>query len=194
VSCASAGNCSAGGYTGGSQAFVINEVNGTWYTLIDVSGIPTDSAVYSVSCSATGRCSAGGRCCPPPAKCRSAPPPGVATTAAVLSTRPASWSRHGTGVLLLAAVLSVRGSRHQLVGGQAEVIARRGGDERARPGEHHLEPAGHLHHRRRVADLQPGILTDHDLGRVGQEITLIVVVGQQVPGHPAVDGSSMDSR
>jgi hypothetical protein len=60
VSCASAGNCSAGGYSGAGQAFVVNEVNGTWHTLIDVSGIPAASAVDSVSCAAAGECSAGG--------------------------------------------------------------------------------------------------------------------------------------
>jgi hypothetical protein len=60
VSCASAGNCSAGGYSGAGQAFVLNEVNGTWHTLIDVSGIPAASAVDSVSCAAAGECSAGG--------------------------------------------------------------------------------------------------------------------------------------
>ena len=42
VSCASAGNCSAGGYyTDGSrhsQAFVASEVNGTWHTAIEVPG------------------------------------------------------------------------------------------------------------------------------------------------------------
>src|SRR5262245_64471060 len=42
VSCASAGNCSAGGFSqtpsGLRQAFVAGEVNGTWGTAIEVPG------------------------------------------------------------------------------------------------------------------------------------------------------------
>jgi hypothetical protein len=69
VSCASAGNCSAGGsYTdssGHSQAFVASEVNGTWHTAIEVPGIATlnqggDAAVSSVSCASAGNCAADG--------------------------------------------------------------------------------------------------------------------------------------
>src|SRR5690242_12399718 len=43
VSCASAGNCSAGGSyrdsSGNSQAFVVNRVNGSWHKAIEVPGI-----------------------------------------------------------------------------------------------------------------------------------------------------------
>jgi hypothetical protein len=69
VSCASAGNCSAGGsYTDGSghvQAFVVSEKNGTWGTAIEVPGTATLNAggtaeVHSVSCATSGNCSAGG--------------------------------------------------------------------------------------------------------------------------------------
>src|SRR5215472_8760210 len=70
VSCASAGNCSAGGsYLGGgslSKPFVVSEVNGTWHTAIEVPGMaalttgPVFSQVVSVSCSTAGNCSAGG--------------------------------------------------------------------------------------------------------------------------------------
>ena len=42
MSCASAGNCSAGGYytdsSGHLQAFVVSEVNGTWGTPMEVPG------------------------------------------------------------------------------------------------------------------------------------------------------------
>ena len=42
VSCGSAGNCSAGGHytdsSGRDQAFVVNQVNGTWHTAIEVPG------------------------------------------------------------------------------------------------------------------------------------------------------------
>jgi hypothetical protein len=69
VSCASAGNCAAGGfYTDGSnhqQAFVASEKNGTWHTAIEVPGSGTLNAwgyasVESVSCASAGNCAAGG--------------------------------------------------------------------------------------------------------------------------------------
>src|SRR6266699_3172026 len=69
VSCASAGNCSAGGfYKNGSQqqqAFVVSKVNGSWHTAIEVPGTATlnkggGAAVSSVSCASAGNCSAGG--------------------------------------------------------------------------------------------------------------------------------------
>jgi hypothetical protein len=69
VSCASVGNCSAGGgYTGGSghgQAFVVSETNGMWRTAEEVPGSAAlnqggHATVNSVSCAAAGNCSAGG--------------------------------------------------------------------------------------------------------------------------------------
>ena len=70
VSCASAGNCAAGGfYSDGSlsdlaQAFVASEVNGTWHTAIEVPGTAAlnqgGAAVNSVSCPSAGDCTAGG--------------------------------------------------------------------------------------------------------------------------------------
>jgi hypothetical protein len=69
VSCASAGNCSAGGdYTdasGGQQAFVVSQVNGTWGTAEEVPGTAAlnaggDAFINSVSCASAGNCSAGG--------------------------------------------------------------------------------------------------------------------------------------
>ena len=69
MSCASAGNCSAGGdYTdssGAFQAFVVNQVNGTWHTAIEVPGTAAlnqggFAEILSVSCAAAGECSAGG--------------------------------------------------------------------------------------------------------------------------------------
>jgi hypothetical protein len=69
VSCASAGNCSAGGtYTDGSQhmqAFIVNEVNGTWQHAIKVPGTTAleqggGAGLNSVSCASAGNCSAGG--------------------------------------------------------------------------------------------------------------------------------------
>jgi hypothetical protein len=65
VSCASAGNCSAGGqYVGRSddQAFVINEVNGFWSAAQKVAGtmsVSGGSETTSVSCASPGNCSAG---------------------------------------------------------------------------------------------------------------------------------------
>jgi hypothetical protein len=69
VSCASPGNCSAGGYYtdfyDNLQAFVVSEVNGTWHNSIEVPGTAAlnkhgGAAVGSVSCASPGNCSAGG--------------------------------------------------------------------------------------------------------------------------------------
>jgi hypothetical protein len=65
VSCASAGNCSAGGYSSNGQAFVANETNGTWAKALPVPGLAAlntggNAAVDSVSCASAGNCSAGG--------------------------------------------------------------------------------------------------------------------------------------
>ena len=69
VSCASAGNCSAGGhYTasgGRSQVFMVSQVNGRWGTAKEVPGIATLNTggfadIYSASCASAGNCSAGG--------------------------------------------------------------------------------------------------------------------------------------
>jgi D-alanine-D-alanine ligase-like ATP-grasp enzyme len=70
VSCASAGNCSAGGFytdrSGRLQAFVVNEANGTWGRAEEVPGsgaLNTGGAaeVDSLSCGSAGNCSAGGK-------------------------------------------------------------------------------------------------------------------------------------
>jgi hypothetical protein len=66
VSCASAGNCTAGGqYDNGSgvQAFVISEVNGVWTSAHEVAGSLNDggaASVTTVACGSAGNCSAGG--------------------------------------------------------------------------------------------------------------------------------------
>jgi hypothetical protein len=69
VSCASAGNCSAGGdYADASlhlQAFVVSETGGRWGTATEVPGTAAlDTGGYawvtSVSCTTAGNCSAGG--------------------------------------------------------------------------------------------------------------------------------------
>ena len=69
VSCASAGNCSAGGqYTNSrpaTEVFVVNETNGTWRTAKEVPGIwvlnkRLLAQIYSLSCASPGNCSAGG--------------------------------------------------------------------------------------------------------------------------------------
>ena len=71
VSCASAGNCSAGGNydgtggTGGHQAFVVSQTNGTWGNAIEVPGTAAlnmggSASISSVSCASAGNCSAGG--------------------------------------------------------------------------------------------------------------------------------------
>src|SRR5258705_5856440 len=69
VSCASAGNCAAGGlYTDGFghvQAFVVSERNGTWGRARQVPGSGAlnkggNAEVFSVSCASAGNCAAGG--------------------------------------------------------------------------------------------------------------------------------------
>lgn len=69
VSCATAGNCSAGGYytdaSGNQQAFIATETGGTWQTAREVPGSAALNAggyaeIASVSCTAAGVCSAGG--------------------------------------------------------------------------------------------------------------------------------------
>ena len=72
VSCAAPGNCSAGGTfrspqdpLGHEDAFVVNEVNGTWHTATAVPGLATLSQsgsahFYALSCGAVANCSAGG--------------------------------------------------------------------------------------------------------------------------------------
>jgi len=70
VSCASRGNCSAGGdigstYRGPAQALVVSEVNGAWQPAIVVPGTVAlnrlrTASVVTVSCASPGNCSAGG--------------------------------------------------------------------------------------------------------------------------------------
>jgi hypothetical protein len=70
ISCPSAGNCSAGGILPGSEsstvsgAFVVNETNGVWGRVIELSGPASFShngaGVDALSCGSVGNCSAGG--------------------------------------------------------------------------------------------------------------------------------------
>ena len=69
VSCASAGNCSAGGWytesSGGTQAFVVTQTNGSWGRAQQVPGLAAlntggMAAIGSVSCASAGNCSADG--------------------------------------------------------------------------------------------------------------------------------------
>ena len=67
VSCASAGNCSAGGVyddaVNSTKAFVISQVNGTWggvTVLGDTLNVGKQASANSVSCASAGKCSAGG--------------------------------------------------------------------------------------------------------------------------------------
>ena len=103
VSCASAGNCVAGGqYARGSsqceqgsssrqncQAFVVSERGGHWARAIEVPGTATLNAggiasVLSVSCAPGGACAAGGAY---------APAAGGAQVAFVVSERGGHWTR-----------------------------------------------------------------------------------------------------
>jgi len=69
LSCASAGNCAAGGsYDGaGSGAWVVREQNGVWGKETPVPGLGalnkgSSVGVSSVSCAPAGSCMAGGFC------------------------------------------------------------------------------------------------------------------------------------
>src|ERR1022692_2437843 len=69
VSCGAAGNCTAGGdyadSSGNSQAFVSDEVNGTWQLAFQLPGTPVLSAggpvnLGSLSCASAANCTAAG--------------------------------------------------------------------------------------------------------------------------------------
>jgi hypothetical protein len=61
ISCASAGNCSAGGGSAGDQAFVVTETDGTWGTAAGIRGLGMGgSELISVSCAPAGNCAGGG--------------------------------------------------------------------------------------------------------------------------------------
>ena len=66
VSCASAGNCVAGGqfdYGGYNAAFLVNEKTGAWGKMMYVPGlnaVSRDAYLSSVSCVSPGNCAAGG--------------------------------------------------------------------------------------------------------------------------------------
>jgi len=69
LSCASTGNCAAGGYYRDprhhDQGFVTSEKNGVWGGAIEVPGLRAlnrggDANVVSVSCGSPGNCAAGG--------------------------------------------------------------------------------------------------------------------------------------
>ena len=69
VSCASAGNCSAGGQykdsSGHLQAFVVSQVHGVWGKAEEVPGTAAlnqggNAEITTVSCASAGECSAGG--------------------------------------------------------------------------------------------------------------------------------------
>jgi hypothetical protein len=68
LSCGSPGNCSAGGWyenSSGEQAFLVNEIRGTWRRAEEVPGTASLNVgglaqLSSVSCPSAGNCSAGG--------------------------------------------------------------------------------------------------------------------------------------
>ena len=69
ISCASTGNCAAGGRydagSGNNQGFVVGEMSGVWGKAIPVPGLAAlnvrgDAQVSSIWCASTGNCAAGG--------------------------------------------------------------------------------------------------------------------------------------
>jgi hypothetical protein len=63
VSCASAGNCTAGGAfttSTGTHPFVVSERNGVWGKASEIRGLSGNSIVNAVSCASAGNCAAVG--------------------------------------------------------------------------------------------------------------------------------------
>jgi hypothetical protein len=69
ISCASDGNCTAGGLyhdtSKKAHAYVVDKTSGTWGTAVEVPGLPTlnignQAQINSISCSTAGNCLAGG--------------------------------------------------------------------------------------------------------------------------------------
>ena len=89
VSCASPGNCTAGGYITSifQRAFVVSQVNGKWGDAQKVPGLATMNTigvVHSVSCAAPGNCTAGGYF---------VRPPGTGLKAFVVVQRNGTWGK-----------------------------------------------------------------------------------------------------
>lgn len=90
VSCASPGNCTAGGYvTSGQrqQPFVVSQVNGKWGDAQKLPGLAAQNTigiVNSVSCAAPGNCTAGGYI---------VNPPGTGLKAMVVIQRKGTWGK-----------------------------------------------------------------------------------------------------
>jgi hypothetical protein len=100
VSCASPGNCAAGGYyavpktptVSAFQGFLVSQVNGKWGTAQPVPGLAAlnvghNAQVNVVSCSSPGNCSAGGYYATVPAEFS------VKTTAFVVSEVNGTWGQ-----------------------------------------------------------------------------------------------------
>ena len=100
VSCASPGNCVAGGYyavpktptASAFQGFLVSQVNGKWGTAQPVPGLAAlnvghNARISVVSCSSPGNCSAGGYYATTPAEFS------VMTTAFVVSEVSGTWGQ-----------------------------------------------------------------------------------------------------
>ena len=115
VSCASAGNCAAGGYysdkAGYEQAFVVGERDGTWGKAVEVPGTAAlntggQAQVSSVSCPSAGNCAAGGSYV-----VRASEGQLLSTEAFVVSERDGTWGKAvevpGTAALNTGAIAVV---------------------------------------------------------------------------------------
>src|SRR5262249_8886999 len=65
ISCATSGNCAAGGSGGSGQVGVVDQTNGSWGSAIQVAGTAALNSgggawLESVSCASAGNCAAGG--------------------------------------------------------------------------------------------------------------------------------------
>lgn len=145
VSCASPGNCSAGGYLtskSGQQAFVVSEVNGTWGSAQLVPGLAgphTIGAVESVSCTAPGTCGAGGFF---------VSPPGTGEKAFVVSENNGTWGKalRITGITEIFSLSCATAGNCSAVGSSSLAVSQKNGTwgkAKAIPGLASLAKGGH---------------------------------------------------
>jgi hypothetical protein len=189
VSCASAGNCTAGGfYTDSSfaqQGFVAVEKNGTWSPAVAVPGLealnnntdqPT-ALVRSVSCATPGNCLVGGYY------------GGPYSTAFTASEKNGVWSK-ATSVPGLSAIVTGRWSYVEPVSCASPGNCAAGGDyERTPGGSSGVFVASQQNGRWNQAVHVPGLSA---LAKKEIANTLSVSCGS--PGHCTVAGNYLDSH
>jgi hypothetical protein len=201
VSCASAGNCTAGGFVTSKSrehAFVVSQVNGMWGDAQKVPGLAasnTISGVNSVSCAAPGNCTAGGFY---------VRPPGTGVKAFAVIQRKGTWGTArpipGMGEI---DVLSCATTRNCTAGGGSIAVTKTNGTwgkAAAIPGLAILSGGGHAFIRS-LSCASPGTCAagGYTAGSNGDHAFLASQAGgtwataQTVPGLPATTSSFVNS-